>query len=380
MTIVSLFPSELKALLQEIEDQGFVLCLVGGAVRDYLSNQILSKDLDFEVRKMEIGKLKAFLKSKNLSFSVLPYEILRVDFRGYDLEFSLPRTERAIAGNTTHHHFEAVLEQNLSYKEAFIRRDFTINAIGIEITLKDNRETIIDPFNGVSDLKNKVLREISDDFFLDSVRFLRLVRFHVKYHFAISESIKDKMVLFNLKELSVHHFKKELEKSGAPGLFINVFNELITNDHIEISDSFKFWGQFKFTSNQKDQDDLLVFVFFQDEQKASLVSSFFSMPEKKLKDLKSFSDSFINVSKIKVEELISLVQKPLSEVWVHSLFKDLKNLEEKKMWRKYFSQKLLISWSDWENINIDRSEVENTPLAQRSCLKYYHAIKKVVGQ
>ena len=48
--MIESFSPELTAFLEEIEQLGFSLCLVGGATRDYLLSKHLGHDLDFEIR------------------------------------------------------------------------------------------------------------------------------------------------------------------------------------------------------------------------------------------------------------------------------------------------------------------------------------------
>lgn len=374
MTIASLIPNDLKNLLLEIEALGFSLCLVGGAPRDYFLNKSLSHDLDFEIRNQDASVLRAFFKNKKINYTELPYQITRVDFGGIDLEFSTPRIERQIVGNKTHHHFDAELNPKLTYQESFKRRDFTLNAIGIEFDMKKGTEVVVDPYGGVIDLEARVLREISDDFFLDSVRFLRLIRFSIKYNFKISDSIISSLSKFDLSELSKHHFIEEMMKSKAPGLFINKFNEMTSG--FNVPSEMKIWKGLTFNSEVKTKDDLLVSAFLEKEESAKLVANFFSMPDKRLKDLKSFYDSFMIVEAVTKEEFTTLAQMPFDTISEPGLLKELKNLEEKKEWRKYFSDPLLVSWSDWESISADSLELESTPVKMRSYLRFHKALQK----
>ncbi|MBC7713123.1 MAG: hypothetical protein H7177_07275 [Rhizobacter sp.] len=380
MTIASLFSTELIALLQKIEELGFQLCLVGGAPRDYLLDRtFLSQDLDFELRGKWISELKDFLKNQKINFTELPYEIIRVDFEGYDLEFSTPRTEVTIPGNASHHHFRAELDPSLTYAGSFKRRDFTMNAVGIELNLKNKTETIVDPYEGVKALMSKTLKEVSPDFFLDSVRFLRLIRFMIKYNFEMSGSIEAKLGTFDLSELSVHHFTEEMMKSKKPGIFINAFNNLVGAYGLNVPLNFNFWRTLKFLPDIENKDDLLVDSFLQNESAGHEVAKFFSMPESRLKNLKSFHESINNIKKVSRDELIEMSKIPLEKIPDISVLKDLKNLEEKKEWRVYSNDALLVSWSDWENIKVDASEIEATPVELRSYIRYHKALKKVFG-
>jgi tRNA nucleotidyltransferase/poly(A) polymerase len=280
MTITSLFSPNLIDFLQKIEDVGFKLCLVGGAPRDYLMDRsFLSQDLDFELRGLWITDLKIFLKAQKINYTELPYEIIRVDFEGCDLEFSTPRTEKTILDNKTHHHFSAELNPALSYKDSFKRRDFTINAIGIELDLKNKKEVVVDPYEGVNALMSKTLKEVSPDFFFDSVRFLRLIRFMIKYNLEMAGSIESNISKFDLSELSVHHFTEEMMKSLKPGIFINAFNNLVQVYDLFVPVGFNFWRSLKFLPDIESKDDLLVDSFLQNESAGHEVVRFFSMPE-----------------------------------------------------------------------------------------------------
>jgi tRNA nucleotidyltransferase (CCA-adding enzyme) len=89
-------------------------------------------------------------------------------------EYALARTERKTArgyhGFTFHTAPDVTLEQDLA------RRDLTINAIA-----KDEHGALIDPFNGVADLKARVLRHVGPAFAEDPVRILRLARFAARF-------------------------------------------------------------------------------------------------------------------------------------------------------------------------------------------------------
>lgn len=378
MTISSHFTPALKSFLQEIEGLGFSLCLVGGAPRDYLLQKILSHDLDFELRHMRMDDLRSFLKKKNIVFTTLPYEIFRVKFEDFDLEFSLPRIETSIKGNKTHHHFEATLDQELSYEAAFKRRDFTINAIGIELDLKNNKEVIVDPSDGQGALKEKILKHISDDFFLDSVRFLRLIRFSLKLGFSIDPAINARIGEFDLSELSKHHFLEEMKKSLSPGAFINKFNELVKLHNLKTPKEFAVWSGLTFKAEDTSKEDLLVSAFIQNRKQAEGISNFLSMQEKRIKDLKSFEASFTALKNTASNDLVVMGKTPINEIRNLDLLKHLKNLEDKKEWVKYFSEKLPISWNDWSDTAVSPAELESTPVHLRSYKKYHKALSKVL--
>ena len=146
---------------------------VGGWVRDKLLNPLSTpNDRDYLVvgathRDIEQLTSKGFTQVGN-SFPVF------ISPEGE--EWALARTERKIGlgyqGFSTYSGADVTLEEDLS------RRDLTINSMAI---LNNDESTIVDPFNGLQDLKDKVLRHTSEAFTEDPVRVLRVARFMAKF-------------------------------------------------------------------------------------------------------------------------------------------------------------------------------------------------------
>ena len=222
-------PSEVVDLLSTISKEGFVLTLVGGAVRDFFLDQSISKDLDFEIRHEGDFSGKEWLKKLSdlghklrdiykYDLEELRFSILRIKVGEYEVEISSPRVEAYPDDMTSfgHSDFKISFGSRFSYVESFRRRDFTLNALGIEFG-KENFE-LVDPYNGLRDLNNKNLCPISDDFYKDPVRYLRTLRFQVSKGFNLSRELKDNLVYFNLEKLSLHYFVQEGRKIGLETL------------------------------------------------------------------------------------------------------------------------------------------------------------------
>ena len=138
-----------------------VFC-VGGAVRDELLGLEI-KDRDFVVVGSTAKEMEAEgFKPVGKDFPVFLHP------QTHD-EYALARTERKTAkgykGFQVHADPDVTLEQDLA------RRDLTINAIA-----KDISGQLIDPYGGVRDLQNKLLRHVSPAFSEDPVRILRAAR------------------------------------------------------------------------------------------------------------------------------------------------------------------------------------------------------------
>jgi tRNA nucleotidyltransferase (CCA-adding enzyme) len=231
------FPSEVVELFLTISREGFALTLVGGAVRDFFIDQSISKDLDFEIRhKFEFSGDEWLAKISRLGERLsniyhyeveeLKFSILRIKVGEYEVELSSPRIEKYSSELKTfgHSDFDNEFNSTLSYIQSFRRRDFTLNAIGIEFGVTgDNEEfKLIDPFGGLAHLKLNELQCISEDFYKDPVRFLRLLRFKLSKEFNLSRELKDNIVYFNLDKLSIHYFIQEGKKVGIDKLALEM--------------------------------------------------------------------------------------------------------------------------------------------------------------
>jgi tRNA nucleotidyltransferase (CCA-adding enzyme) len=157
--------------------------LVGGAVRDELLG-LDSKDADFVVPGVDYDGLRRALEPHG---NVEDFEVAgrRVGARLYPrdkrvraaapagIEFAPPRAERSTGPGR--HDFVIVADPSLSIEDDMGRRDFTVNAIAKRL---DTGE-LVDPFDGAADLRNGVLRAVSERSFAEDplriIRGLRLV-------------------------------------------------------------------------------------------------------------------------------------------------------------------------------------------------------------
>jgi len=89
-------------------------------------------------------------------------------------EYALARTERKTAPG--YHGFETRFSPDVSLEEDLLRRDLTINAIA-----QSSSGELIDPYGGIQDLSDRMLRHVSPAFAEDPVRILRLARFAARF-------------------------------------------------------------------------------------------------------------------------------------------------------------------------------------------------------
>lgn len=139
-------------------------------------------------------------------------------------DHALARIEVSNGGG--HNDFQTITK-NITLTEDLRRRDLTINAIACI-----DGKTYFDPFKGIKDIRNKVLRHTSKHFVEDPVRVLRLARFAAKYpDFTIASQTKHlvSQMRENLYELTPSRVLKELVKAlklEKPSLFFRALREL----------------------------------------------------------------------------------------------------------------------------------------------------------
>tara|TARA_B100001996_G_scaffold382133_1_gene373154 strand:+ start:2594 stop:3682 length:1089 start_codon:yes stop_codon:yes gene_type:complete len=142
--------------------------LVGGAIRDELLG-LPVKEKDWVV----VGSTPDEMKAKGFKQVGKEFPVFIHPKTGD--EYALARTERKSGHGYTGFEFDT--NPNVTLEEDLSRRDLTINAIA-----QDELDgSLIDPFNGQNDIKNKKLRHVSSAFSEDPLRVLRVARFSAKF-------------------------------------------------------------------------------------------------------------------------------------------------------------------------------------------------------
>lgn len=193
-------------VLQKLEEAGFEAYFVGGSVRDLLLDRhIHDVDIASSAYPEEVKEL--FPKTIDTG---IKHGTVTVLYEGESYEITTFRTESGYQDFRRPDHVTFV--QNLD--EDLKRRDFTINALA----MNTNGE-IIDLFDGLTDLKNRVIRAVGNPetrFHEDALRMMRAVRFMSQLEFDLEENTK-KAVSDNhelLKKISVERIRDEFVKMG----------------------------------------------------------------------------------------------------------------------------------------------------------------------
>lgn len=208
--------------------------LVGGCVRDALRGDRAGAgyDIDIEVHGVEsltdliphLGKVGK-VSEVGASFGVL---LVTVGDEKYDV--AVPRRESRIGAG--HRGFEVTVDPTLNVRDAFSRRDFTINAVGWEPETGE----VIDPFGGANDLEHGVLRHTSAAFADDPLRVLRGVQFAARFDMEMApetvelcRSIKGRF--HELPASRVYGEFKKLADASQPSAGLRVLRETEWVEH-----------------------------------------------------------------------------------------------------------------------------------------------------
>lgn len=187
-------PQHVCLCLQRLEKENTPGYLVGGCVRDHLLG-IAPHDFDL-CTSATPDKLRELFADYPLVLSGEKHGTVGVVFDKEVLEITTFRTEGTYADGRHPDWVEFVA----SLKEDLSRRDFTVNAIAY-----NPKEGYIDPFGGMEDLQDGILRTVGHPeqrFTEDALRILRGVRFAVRFGFTVEESTLQAM--FRLKETMDH--------------------------------------------------------------------------------------------------------------------------------------------------------------------------------
>jgi tRNA nucleotidyltransferase (CCA-adding enzyme) len=175
-------------LSEVVSSEGIKAWVIGGYVRDcLLKRDHADKDIDIVVvgNGIEIARKAAKKLSHDIKVSVFKnFGTAMFRFNEYDIEFVGARKESYNRGSRKPVVATGSLEDDQK------RRDFTINALAISLN-KDSFGELLDPFNGIADLKEKIIRTPLDPditFSDDPLRMMRAIRFAVQLNFSVEET------------------------------------------------------------------------------------------------------------------------------------------------------------------------------------------------
>ena len=175
-----------KVLKDTVHEVGIKAFVIGGWVRDRLLERDQKKDIDIVALGSGIDLALALQKKLPGAKPVQvfkTYGTAMVHWEGIDLEFVGARKESYAPESRNPQVSPGTLKDDQN------RRDFTINALAISLNTEDFG-AFTDPFDGLKDLENKILRTPLDPnitYSDDPLRMLRAIRFANQLNFTIEE-------------------------------------------------------------------------------------------------------------------------------------------------------------------------------------------------
>ena len=175
-----------KIISQAAQDLQLECYVIGGFVRDILLDRNHKKDIDIVAvgSGIELAlKVSELLPNQPKVQVFKNYGTAMLRYKEMDIEFVGARKE-----SYTHDSRNPIVE-NGTLKDDQERRDFTINAMAFSLN-SDDFGALVDPFNGVADLENKILKTpLNPDITYsdDPLRMMRAIRFASQLHFEIEQ-------------------------------------------------------------------------------------------------------------------------------------------------------------------------------------------------
>lgn len=187
--------------------------VIGGYVRDFLLNKPLKKDIDIvtEGSGIELAQKTAKILGNTSKVTVFKrFGTAMFKHKQTDWEFVGARRESYAADSRK----PAV--ENGTIQDDQLRRDFTINALAISLN-QNNYGEFVDPFDGISDLKKKIIRTPLDadiTFSDDPLRMMRAIRFAAQLNFDIEHNTFSAMqrIAHRLEIVSIERIIDEFNK------------------------------------------------------------------------------------------------------------------------------------------------------------------------
>ncbi len=234
---------KIEKLSQLFFKNNYELYMVGGAVRDILMSKT-PHDYDFATNATPDQMLKI---AKESNIEVIPTGIQygTITFRVDDESFEC--TSYRSDGNYSDGRRPDQVTFSTNILDDLSRRDFTVNAIALNML--SNVNDYVDPYDGINDIKNKIIRTVGDPverFTEDGLRILRAIRFKYKLGFKFDDATYNTIVNnWNLlKHVSQERITSEFliimeyatepknnkERKLLKGLIMTVFPELHTRD------------------------------------------------------------------------------------------------------------------------------------------------------
>lgn len=214
-----LIPDYIWEIAKALGDNGFQAYLVGGSIRDVLLGKT-PDDFDVATNAYPEEVIKIFPKSIPTGASFGTITVVAEDAHGehFDVEVTTYRSEADYVGGR----WPSKVEFTKTIEEDLSRRDFCINAIAFNLLVTHENDysvsqALVDPYNGIEDMQNKIIRAVRDPFERfseDGLRSVRACRLASQLDFEIEPKTFEAITqtLHVTKLVAIERFQTELLK------------------------------------------------------------------------------------------------------------------------------------------------------------------------
>ena len=219
-----------KAISELSDETKINAFLVGGCVRDLMLNPLEEAiDVDIMVEGNGIDFAKKLAEKINVP-KIVPFEkfaTAKIPYSEFEIEVASARLEKY--EESSRNPSEVVISK---IDDDLLRRDFTVNAMAISLN-KDNFGEFFDPFNGMKDLSNKILRTPLDSditFSDDPLRMMRAAYFSSKLSLEI-DPICLKSIKKNAERITIVSQERKTNElfkilgTKKPSIGLNILQE-----------------------------------------------------------------------------------------------------------------------------------------------------------
>ena len=265
--------------------------LVGGFVRDFFNNNFeatfdLDIAIDGDIDKFAISLADELKITPKKSHGFLNYKI---QSKNFSLDIAHCRTENYLnPGELPRWNKSNIIED-------LYRRDFTINALAIEIL--ENNFNVIDPLNGIEDINDKIIKSINSKSFSDDpTRIYRCIKYKTRLNFDLDLSTKMNInnSINEVKNISKFRKNNEILKILQENKVEKIIEYIMNNKNLKKLFPNRFMEKISFIDQKYWNTLNLVYKIF------------FAMMDDTENSVKEFLNS-LNFSKIEKNEMDKLI-------------------------------------------------------------------------
>ena len=348
---------EFISYLSTFDNNLFEVYLVGGSLRDAIL-KISPNEIDIAIK----GNFDLFTEKldENPNIKVAQkteFGTAKVIYKNKEIDIANTRTEAYLPKGS----LPKINELSVEIEKDLHRRDFTINSMAYNLNNSKNNQ-VIDPNNGLSDLKNKLIRSIHNDSFSDDpTRIFRAIKYSTRLNFNIEEQTLKELkssskLIKNLTSSRIlNEIKKSLDEPNPNDLInnlikFNLFNYVFNVKNINVN--------FNKVPNEISNYDYLIlyFTYIKEEGLSEYLNKFDNSKALKLKveQIKNIRSAINYISNSEYDSFpediyLSIKNIPIA---IFEVYKTLGEYQEviTNMIKKLSNAKPQLNFNDMKNL------------------------------